>query len=301
MFAELVSRAVAMGATLGLPASEAELAAAEARLGVRFDAQYRELMSICSGIEGIGGAFLFPADELGTSPRWLALTRQLEIEYFDSGATFETRGDETVDLTFYPAPPGRGLVLIGEDRGVNTPLVCSFSESDPDLPPGEIAGCFYEPDILGVLTETLTYLMDNEDAVRAYDAPPGRTRVDPVKAEQADVFFQIGRLFQGINAQNRAQIRHTLSLRWRSEFDRLPGQPGLNMLRRAVLWGGAVEPVIDYESYEYELGGAGPHWVRAMAAAPVVWQPQRRRVEMGVVKENTVWRIDSWSWSALLN
>ncbi|MEV5834612.1 SMI1/KNR4 family protein [Nocardia sp. NPDC052112] len=79
---DFVDQAVAIGATLGAPASEAELAAAEARLGVRFDAQYRELMSIGSGIEGLGSWFLYPVSELGVSKRWQETEAFLVGEYF---------------------------------------------------------------------------------------------------------------------------------------------------------------------------------------------------------------------------
>lgn len=252
-------------------------------------------MSICSGIEGIDDAFLFPADELGASPRWLDATQQLEIEYFNSGPYyFESRGDEMIDPVFHPAPAGRAHILIGEIRGLNSVLVCNFAVSDPGAPPGEIASCFNEPDILGDLTATLTHLLDSADELRNYEAT-GSSRVDPAQAERSDAYFQIGRLIDGIRVQNRALIRHTLSARWRHEFDRQPGQRGLNMLRRAVLWGGAAKP--ELESHDYDLWGEPPHSVRATAQAPSHWFPERREAVIGVVKEHTVWRIDSWTWS----
>lgn len=284
---DLVARASAMGATLGLPASTAELTAAETRLGIRFDTQYRQLMSICSGIEGLE-AFLYPADELGTSSRWLASTSQLEIEYFQYQPTFETRGGETIEPIFNPAPAGRAHVLIGETELSPSSLVCNFSVSDPDAPPGDIADCRYEPDILGDLTATLARLLDRYEYLRRDDS------TDPAQHDRADVHFQAARLIRGIAEQNRATIRHALSTRWRAEFDRRPGQSGLNMLRKAVLWGGAAQPTL--ESLEYDLWDDAPHTVCATVNAPSGWVETQREVVIGVVKENTVWRIDSWAW-----
>ncbi|MFE3195439.1 SMI1/KNR4 family protein [Nocardia sp. NPDC059240] len=287
---DLVARAVAMGATLGLPASTAELAAAEARLGIRFDAQYRELMSICSGIEGLE-AFLYSVEELGASPRWLASTAQLEIEYFQYEPTFETHNGETIEPIFNPAPAGRAHVLIGETELVSSCLVCNFSVSDPGAPSGDIADCRYEPDILGDLAATLTRLLDRHEDLRSDDS------IDLAQHDRADVRFQTGRLIGGIATQNRAIIRHALSGRWRAEFDRRPGQSGLNMLRKAVLWGGAAQPTL--ESLECDLWGDAPPTVRAIVNAPSGWVETRREVVIGVVKENTVWRIDSWTWSGI--
>ncbi|WP_282779763.1 SMI1/KNR4 family protein [Nocardia sp. CC201C] len=287
---DLVARAVRIGATPGLPASPAELAAAESRLGVRFDHQYRELMSICSGIEAIGGSFLYPADELGASPRWLERTDFLEIEYFTGDPPgFEMRNWEMIEPIFHPPPAGRIHVLIGDDELQPEALVCNFSSTDPDAPPGDIAQCRYEPHIRGDLTETLTELIDVAEELGMDDG-----RVESDQHDRADVYFQIGRLLRGISTQNRAYIRHALSARWRHEFDQRPGQPGLNDLRDSVCWHrvpAKIEPI------EYDLWGSPPHSVRATATIPEGWSKSPLEAVIGVVKENTVWRIDSWSWN----
>ncbi|MFI5777328.1 SMI1/KNR4 family protein [Nocardia sp. NPDC051570] len=286
---DLVARAVALGATPGPPASHAELMAAELRLGVRFDAQYREFMSICSGIEGMGEAFLYSADELGASPRWLQPTDQLEIEYFEYPPTFEMRDGEKIDPIFHPPPADRTHVLIGETEGSSL-LVCNFSISDPDAPPGDVADCRYEPNILGDITAALARLVD-----RAERLDDDNDAVDPARRDRARVLFQLGRLLQGVLIQNRTVVRHTLSNRWRHEFDRHPGQAGLTELRRAVLWFGTT-PEIDHHRTEFDLWGPPPHSLRAPITfgSGVAGTPDA--IVVGVVEENTVWRIDSWSW-----
>lgn len=280
-----------VGATPGLPAAEVEIAAAELRLGVRFDAQYRELMTICSGIEALGDAFLYPADELGMSARWLDWAGFLEIDYFSREPTFETRGEETIDPIFHPPPAGRSHVLIGEKEIVPSSLVCNFAVSDPNAPAGDIADCRYEPDILGDLPQTLTHLIENAEE---YTATSDES-AEPAESARAQSRSQVGRLLHGITVQNRARIRHALSSRWRTEFDRQPGQAGLNSLRAAVFWAGAREPTIDYNVSEFNLRDPCNFSIRTTVHAPDGWVKTSSEIVIGLVKENTVWRIDSWS------
>lgn len=292
---EIVARAVTVGATPGRPASDAELVAAEARLGVRFNAQYREFMGICSGLEGLGAASLYPVEELGVSQRWLESTSFLEDEYFadyiDYDPEFDTRDAELMGQIF---PPDRVQVLIGETTLVPSRLVCNFSASDPWAPGGNIFECRYEPELLGDLTETLTGLIDRAEYLAA--AREDGT-VESTQCDRADVYCQIHDLRRAISAQNPAIIRHALSARWRNEFDQHGSQAGLLMLRETMERNG-TSPRLDFDSLEFDLWGSGPHTVRATTTFPFENTDTSQAVVLGVVKENSVWRIDSWSWSS---
>ncbi|MFC9433748.1 hypothetical protein [Nocardia sp. NPDC057030] len=296
MLGDLVARAVAVGATPGVPASEAEVAAAETRLGVRFDSQYRELMAIGSGIEGLGSWFWYPVAELGVGKRWLESKTFLIEEYFHPpDAPFlneESYRGEPVRGRFHPAPAGRRHVLIGENIDLPGSLVTNFPTSDPAAS-SDIAYCRWEPEIFGDVAQTLTQLIEETERRNARGDP------DDLPLEQWDrsgASTALMNLRDGISEEHALKIRHALSTRRRREFDQRPVTESIRRLRK-MMWCDGAEPQFSYTAIEHALWGPGVPHLRAAATFPESSGMPVREAIVGVVQENTVWRVDSMSWA----
>ncbi|WP_433671388.1 SMI1/KNR4 family protein [Nocardia sp. CA-136227] len=68
------------------PATDAEIDAAEQRLGVSFDAAYRDFLRCCDGWSRFGNIHLFGAGELATSEKWRRASAFAEV-YFATAAS----------------------------------------------------------------------------------------------------------------------------------------------------------------------------------------------------------------------
>lgn len=275
---ELVARAVTTGATPGPSAHPDQIAAAERRLGVRFDPSYRRFLERCNGLEKLGDVDLYPVDELGLSSRWRDNHHFLVGEYFAYEPTFEMRGNSTIEPEFHPAPPGQKHVLIGYRNLSPTSLVCNFSISDPSVPPGEVADCRYEPALLGTFDQALTDLVEFEEESIREDPEP----------TFGGVRDQTYALFDAIKTGTLAPARHALSARRRSEFDRLAPVDAIDTMRQTIWPGGTLTGVSEPDPSglvhaTFELGAG--------------YRPSQRTAGLRFVREDLVWRVDSWNLS----
>ncbi|MFB8005004.1 hypothetical protein [Nocardia sp. NPDC056000] len=291
---DLIARAVAIGATPGVPASEAELAAAEQRLGVRFDGQYRELMAMCSGIEGLGSWLLYPVSELGGSQRWGASAEFLVGEYFHPADKPFLNGDrvggESVPGRFHPAPAGRTHTLIGENIDLAGSLVTNFPVADV-ASDSDVAYCRWEPEVFGNLLDTLHTVIGEAESRDddSDDLPPEQWD----RAGSSEALIELQR---GISLALPAVIRHRLSARCRGEFDDSPADEAVDRLRK-LMWLGGIVPEFSYTAITFDLWGPGRPRLRAMASFPEASGLADREAIVGVTKEDTLWRVDSFSWA----
>ncbi|GAC83977.1 hypothetical protein GP2_017_00050 [Gordonia paraffinivorans NBRC 108238] len=229
---ELIERAVAVGAGTGLWASPEQIAAAEQRLGVRFDRSYRQLMTLCNGIERLGEMTLFSVDELGTSQRWRDAHQFMYFEYFLLYTpSFEMRGDTMVEPEFYPPPAGRRPVTLGYNEGSPTQVVCNFSLDDPDAEPGEVAECRCEPNLTGPLERTVaSWVEEAEQFDREYGGAPFDSLHDTIMTLQ-----------HAVTVDNVVGARRCLSARWRATYDQHAPIEMLDDLR-TQLWPPRLPP-----------------------------------------------------------
>ncbi len=279
---ELVGRAVAAGAGVGLGAAPEQITAAEQRLGVRFDHYYRQLMSMCNGIERLGPISLFTLDELGTSQRWRDAHQFMYFEYFlHYTPTFEMRGETMVEPEFYPPPERRRPVVIGYDEASPSQVLCNFSVDDPDAVPGEVAMCRYEPWLMGQLDHCLASWVDDAESWFRDD---GALASDPLH----DTIIT---LQQAVTLDNVVAASRCLSARWRATYDHHAPIEMLDDIRTQLWPHGSrpapTAPVPEPQSPEatitVEFSRSG--WVEPIITASI-----------GAIVENHVWRIDSWTW-----
>ena len=281
-WAALVERAHAVGAGTDLGASPEQIAAAEQRLGVRFDRSYRQLMSLCNGIERLGEWTLFAVDELGTSQRWRDAHQFLHFEYFLLDTpTFEMRGETMVEPEFYPPPAGRRPVVIGYNEGFPTQVVCNFSIDDPDAEPGEVAECRYEPNLTGPLERTVaSWVEEAEQFEREYGGMPFDSLHGAIMTLQ-----------HAVSVDNVVGARRCLSARWRATYDRHAPIEMLDDLRGQV-WPQGSRPTPDAPVPDPPDSPA----TVTVACTRSGWMNPAITATIGAVIEQHVWRIDSWTW-----
>ncbi|QIK50361.1 SMI1/KNR4 family protein (plasmid) [Gordonia terrae] len=277
-----MERAVAVGGGTGLGASPEQIAAAEQRLGVRFDRVYRRLMSVCNGIERLGPMTLFSVDELGTSQRWRNAHQFMHFEYFlGDPPSFEMRGETMVEPEFYPPPAGRRPVVIGYDELFPTQVLCNFSIDDPDAEPSEVAMCRYEPWLTGTLNHALaSWVDDAESWLREENGLPSDSLHDAITSLQ-----------HAITGDNVVDARRCLSARWRATYDHHAPIEMLDDLR-TQLWphGSRPTPITPVPDPP-----ASPVTVPVEFTRPG-WTEPTITATLGAVIEHHVWRIDSWTW-----
>lgn len=279
---ELLERAVAVGAGTGLGASPEQIAAAEQRLGVRFDRSYRQLMTLCNGIERLGEMTLFSVDELGTSQRWRDAHQFMSFEYFLSYTpSFEMRGDTMIEPEFYPPPAGRRPVTIGYNEGFPTQVVCNFSIDDPAAEPGEVAECRYEPNLTGPLERTVaSWVEDAELFDREHGGAPFDSLQDTLMTLQ-----------HAVTVDNVGGARRCLSARWRATYDQHAPIEMLDELR-TQLWPHGSRPT---PTAPVPVPPTSPATVTLEFTRPG-WANPAITATLGAVIEQHVWRIDSWTW-----
>lgn len=281
-WAALVERAHAVGAGTGLGASPEQIAAAEQRLGVRFDRSYRQLMSLCNGIERLGPISLFTIDELGTSQRWRDAHQFMYFEYFLLYTpSFEMRGDSMVEPEFYPPPAGRRPVVIGYDELFPTQVLCNFSIDDPDAEPGEVAMCRYEPWLMGPLDHALaSWVDDAESWLREENGLPWDRLYEAITSLQ-----------HAVSIDNVVGARRCLSARWRATYAHHAPIEMLDDLRTR-LWPLGSNPTL---TTSVPNPSTSPATVTLEFTRPGFVNPSITATLVAVLEQH-VWRIDSWTW-----
>ncbi|WP_405166624.1 SMI1/KNR4 family protein [Nocardia sp. NBC_01499] len=99
------------------PATDADISAAEQRLGVLFDDAYRDLLRTCDGWPVFGNSQLYGTHDLGVSDDW-AINKDAIEEYFASQGRDATT-----------APEGHRFVLIAHDNSSSRFVVAAFPSS----------------------------------------------------------------------------------------------------------------------------------------------------------------------------
>ncbi|MFI7000450.1 SMI1/KNR4 family protein [Nocardia sp. NPDC050175] len=121
--AELQERAAALhdepwrSAPPNPPATDADIAAAEQRLGVFFDEAYRELLRTCDGWPVFGSSHFYGTGDLGVGELWVTTTDAI-AEYFASEGRAATK-----------APDGHAFVLIAHSNASSRFIVAAFPTS----------------------------------------------------------------------------------------------------------------------------------------------------------------------------
>ncbi|MEV0293859.1 hypothetical protein [Nocardia sp. NPDC050710] len=169
-------------------------------------------------------------------------------------------------------------------------LVANFPVSDAAAS-SDIAYCRWEPEVFGDLVETLTELI--EETERSDDKGGD---LAPEQRDRSGASTALMDLQRGITVELPAVIRHAVSARWRREFDERPVAEAINRARE-VVWFEGAEPTFRYADITFDLWGSGDRHMRAVATfAEASGQPAREAIVV-VVKENSVWRVDSVSWT----
>ncbi|WP_157762252.1 SMI1/KNR4 family protein [Nocardia yamanashiensis] len=287
-FRDIMTRIVTTGATPGRPASSNQIDAAELRLGIHFDTLYKNFMSHCNGFEGLHNWVLYPLEELGASARWLERTGQFESRRIDLRSflpRYEFSDDVVIDPVFPLTPPGRAHVVIGEHETRPGALIAAFPITGLAATT-EIAYHHWDKEFSGDLLHVLRLLTQRNE----------QPSDDNHRDESAQVHSQVGRLLRGIDTGSSPLIRHTLSHRWRTEFDHFPLQ-AINQLRQGIWYHGAA-PVLDYCGIEFDLQDSRRQSLTATALFHPATGQAPHEVRVGVVSEHSIWRIDSWEWAA---
>ncbi|MFE9581571.1 hypothetical protein ACFYO1_34705 [Nocardia sp. NPDC006044] len=234
--------------------------------------------------------------ELGVGKRWLESESFLIGEYFHpSDEPFlneESYRGEPVRGRFHPAPAGRRHVLIGENIDLPGSLVTNFPVSEP-APSSDIAYCRWEPEIFGDVAQTLTQLIEEIERRNAEEDPDD---LPPEQWDRSGASTALVNLRDGISEERVPKIRHALSARRRQEFDERAVGESISRLREMV-WCDGAEPQFSYTDIEHDLWGPGVPRIRAAATFPQGSGLPAREAIVGVVKENTVWRVDFLSWA----
>ncbi|WP_458686504.1 hypothetical protein [Nocardia tengchongensis] len=109
------------------PASLLAVAACEARLGVCFDAEFRDFLLVCNGWPRFGTVQLFGAGDLGAGEKWRRDSAFAQ-SYFDSEASSALR-----------VPDGYRRVLVGRTASPARFIVMLFPTR-----PGDVAGACWD-------------------------------------------------------------------------------------------------------------------------------------------------------------
>ncbi|MEU6582906.1 SMI1/KNR4 family protein [Nocardia sp. NPDC046763] len=108
------------------PASEAAITAAERRLGVRFDAEFREFLLVCNGWSRFGTIQLFGIGDLAAGEKWRRDSAIAE-------AYFRTEASGALVV-----PDGYRRVLVGKTTVAQRFIVMLF----PGEPAGGASACW---------------------------------------------------------------------------------------------------------------------------------------------------------------
>ncbi|MGW2665674.1 SMI1/KNR4 family protein [Nocardia tengchongensis] len=116
------------------PATEHDIAAAEQRLGVSFDAVYRDFLRVCDGWTRFGTVHLFGARELGIGETWRRGSAFAEVYFATaaSGSLIVPKGYRRV-LVGKTAAPQRFITMLFPTRPPRGANACWDCMSGTDL------------------------------------------------------------------------------------------------------------------------------------------------------------------------